>query len=173
MAVARVADMTVEELKGIIAEVVNEQLRHWMSDLNATPKEKMVELTEANSDSGYYQLPRLTEAEQMQRNLAAIELLRKWTEEGDEEEQRETLEYLQKALKEKIAELTESNSDPGYYQLPRLTEAEQMQKNQFLIEWYRKWAEEGDEEEQRETLEYLQKALDEDRLSNRPLFAQQ
>ena len=112
MAGERVADMTIAELKGIIAEVVNEQLSHWMSDLNANIKEKMVELTGINSDS-------------------------------------------------------------GYYQLPHLTEAEQMQKNQELIEWYSKWAESGDEEEQRETLEYLQKALDEDRLSNRPLFAQQ
>jgi len=112
MAAERVADMTIEELKGIIAEVVNEQLSHWMSDLNASFKETMAELTGTNSDS-------------------------------------------------------------GYYKLPRITEAEQMQKNQELIEWYRKWAEEGDEEEQRETLEYLQKALDEDRLSNRPLFAQQ
>jgi len=60
--------------------------------------EKMAELTGTSSDSGYYQLPRRTEAEQMQKNLGAIELLRKWTEEGDEEEQRETLEYLQKAL---------------------------------------------------------------------------
>ena len=100
MAAERVADMTVEELKGIIAEVVNEQLSHWMSDLNASLLETMAELTGTNSDSGYYKLPRRTEAEQMQRNLAAIELLRKWTEEGDEEEQRETWEYLQKALDE-------------------------------------------------------------------------
>lgn len=111
MAAERVAELTIAELKGIIAEVVKEQLSHLMSDLNAN-------------------------------------------------------------LKESIAELTGTSSDSGYYQLPRLTEAEQMQKNQELIEWYRKWAESGDEEEQRETLEYLQKALDEDRLSNRPLFAQ-
>lgn len=100
MAGERVADMTIAELKGIIAEVVNEQLSHWMSDLNTSIKESIIELTVTSSDSGYYQLPRRTEAEQMQRNLVAIELLRKWTEEGDEEEQRETWEYLQKALDE-------------------------------------------------------------------------
>ena len=33
------------------------------------------------------------------------------------------------------------------------------------------WAEEGDEEEQRETLEYLKKAIDEDRLSDRKFFS--
>ncbi|MBC6481159.1 MAG: hypothetical protein GDA56_28725 [Hormoscilla sp. GM7CHS1pb] len=48
-----------------------------------------------------------------------------------------------------------------------------MQRNLAAIELLRKWTEEGDEEEQRETWEYLQKALDEDRLSNRPLFARQ
>jgi hypothetical protein len=37
---------------------------------------------------------------------------------------------------------------------------------------FRRGDEEYDEEEQRETFEYLQKALDEDRLSNRPLFPQ-
>ena len=36
--------------------------------------------------------------EEWQRNLAAIEWLKKWSQEGDEEEQRETFEYLQKAL---------------------------------------------------------------------------
>ncbi|MBC6481158.1 MAG: hypothetical protein GDA56_28720 [Hormoscilla sp. GM7CHS1pb] len=46
MAAERVADMTVEELKSTIGEVVKEQLSHWMSDLNASIKEKMAELTE-------------------------------------------------------------------------------------------------------------------------------
>ncbi|MBO1348414.1 MAG: hypothetical protein EBE86_013950 [Hormoscilla sp. GUM202] len=77
---------------------MKEQLSHWMSDLNASIKEKMAELTGTNYDSGYYQLPRLTEAEQMQKNQELIEWYRKWAEEGDEEEQRQTLEYLQKAL---------------------------------------------------------------------------
>ncbi len=40
-----------------------------------------------------------------------------------------------------------------------------------LSELLRSWTEEGDEQEQKETWEFLQKALDEDRLSsNRPLF---
>jgi hypothetical protein len=42
--------------------------------------------------------------------------------------------------------------------------------NQAAIELLRSWREEGDEEEQRETWEFLKQALDEDRLSNRPLF---
>jgi len=102
MASEQVADMTVEELKAIIAEVVNQQISEWMNYLN---------------------------------NSALI--------------------------------------SPGYYMLPKRTEEEQHQRNQALLEWHRKWVEEGDEEEQRETFEYLQKALDEDRLSNRPLFPKQ
>ena len=47
-----------------------------------------------------------------------------------------------------------------------------MQRNLATIEWLDKWAEEGDEEEQRETFEYLQKVLDEDRLSSQRLLFQ-
>ncbi len=57
--------------------------------------------------------------------------------------------------------------------LPQRTKAEQIARNRALVEWLDKWREEGDEEEQRETFEYLKKVLDEDRLSNRPLFPQQ
>jgi len=42
--------------------------------------------------------------------------------------------------------------------------------NQAALDLLRSWREEGNEEEQRETWEFLQQALDEDRLSNRPLF---
>jgi hypothetical protein len=56
--------------------------------------------------------------------------------------------------------------------LPSPTPEEQMQKNLALVEWLDKWAEEGDEEEQRETFEYLQKALDENRLSSKRLLFQ-
>jgi hypothetical protein len=38
------------------------------------------------------------------------------------------------------------------------------------IELLRSWREDGDAEEQRETGEYLMRALDEDRLSDRKLF---
>jgi hypothetical protein len=39
-----------------------------------------------------------------------------------------------------------------------------------LITLLQTWIDEGDAEEQRETGEYLIRALDEDRLSDRPLF---
>ncbi|NES19434.1 MAG: hypothetical protein F6K41_11010 [Symploca sp. SIO3E6] len=44
------------------------------------------------------------------------------------------------------------------------------QQHQALKELTKAWIEEGDEEEQTETWEYLRQALDEDRLSHRPLF---
>lgn len=42
--------------------------------------------------------------------------------------------------------------------------------NQAALDLLRSWREEGDEVEQRETWEFLKQSLDEDRLSNRPLF---
>ncbi len=42
--------------------------------------------------------------------------------------------------------------------------------NQAAIDLLRSWREDGDEQDQRETWEFLQTALDEDRLSDRPFF---
>lgn len=44
--------------------------------------------------------------------------------------------------------------------------------NQAAIDLLRSWRETGNEQEQRETWEFLEKALDEDRLSDRLLFPQ-
>jgi hypothetical protein len=49
-------------------------------------------------------------------------------------------------------------------------QATEVPVNQAAIELLRSWREEGDEVEQRETWQFLQQALDHDRLSNRPLF---
>lgn len=46
----------------------------------------------------------------------------------------------------------------------------QVAANQAAIALLRSWWDEGDEQEQRETLAYLQQVLDEDRFSDRPLF---
>lgn len=42
--------------------------------------------------------------------------------------------------------------------------------NQAALDLLRSWREEGDEQEQKETWEFLRQALDDDRLSDRPLF---
>jgi diketogulonate reductase-like aldo/keto reductase len=145
----QVSELTVGELKAIIAEVVDLRLSYWLNTVNK--KSSAV-------------LPKRTKEEQMQRNLAAIEWLRTWREEGDTEEQTKTFEYLQKVL-----DLVNQKSSAV---LPETTQEAQMQQNLEIVEWLDKWAEEGDEEEQRETFEYLQKALDEDRLSSQRLLFQ-
>jgi hypothetical protein len=80
-----VSDLTVGELKAIIAEVVDLRLTYWLNLVNKNPSPV---------------LPSRTKEEQMEINLAAIEWLDKWAEEGDAEEQTETFEYLQKVLDE-------------------------------------------------------------------------
>ncbi|MEG4234673.1 hypothetical protein QUA40_21595 [Microcoleus sp. Pol11C3] len=66
--------------------------------------------------------------------------------------------------------LSEPAETPEQIDITKLSLEERIQRNQGAIELLRSWIEEGDEQEQTETAEYLRKALDEDRLSNRPLF---
>lgn len=58
--------------------------------------------------------------------------------------------------------------------LPDVQDArtEQIQRNQAAIQLLESWCNVGEDDarEQRETLEYLKRMLDEDRLSNRKLF---
>jgi hypothetical protein len=142
----RVSDLTVGELKAIIAEVVDRRLINWLNTANE--KSSIV-------------LPARTKEEQTQGNLAERELLQ-LLEEGYAE-RIEQVEFYQKLLDQTIKSSAV---------LPARTKEEQMQRNLATIEWLDKWAEEGDEEEQRETFEYLQKALDEDRLSSQRLLFQ-
>lgn len=141
-----VSALTVGELKAIIAEVVDRRLINWLNTANQ--KSSIV-------------LPARTKEEQTQGNLAERELLQ-LLEEGYAE-RIEQVEFYQKLL----AQTIKSSAV-----LPARTKEEQMQRNLATIEWLDKWAEEGDEEEQRETFEYLQKALDEDRLSSQRLLFQ-
>lgn len=142
-----VSALTVGELKAIIAEVVDRRLINWLNTANQ--KSSIV-------------LPARTKEEQTQVNLVEGELFQKWLEEGYAEGI-ERLESSQKLLDKTIKSSAV---------LPARTKEEQMQRNLATIEWLDKWAEEGDEEEQRETFEYLQKALDEDRLSSQRLLFQ-
>ena len=141
----RVSDLTVGELKAIIAEVVDRRLINWLNTAN---------------QKSYIVPPARTKEEQTQGILAEIKSLQKGLEEAKAEE-RELRELFQKFFPIKSSAV-----------LPARTKEEQMQRNLATIEWLDKWAEEGDEEEQRENFEYLQKALDEDRLSSQRLLFQ-
>jgi uncharacterized damage-inducible protein DinB len=63
------------------------------------------------------------------------------------------------------SDASEQNATPETLETNRLA-----QQHKALKELTRQWIEEGDEQEQTETWEYLRQALDENRLSNRPLF---
>jgi len=146
----RVSDLTVGELKAIIAEVVDRRLINWLNTANE--KSSIVP-------------PARTKEEQTQGNLVEIGWSQKWREEVNASLRRIGLVDFSQEILEK-APIKSSAV------LPARTKEEQMQRNLATIEWLDKWAEEGDEEEQRETFEYLQKALDEDRLSSQRLLFQ-
>ena len=146
-----VSDLTVGELKAIIAEVVDQRLINWLNTAN---------------QKSHIVLPARTEEEQTQGNLAERESLQKRRAEGNAEERIKLVEFYQKIL--------DNAPIKSSAVLPARTKEEQMQRNLAAIEWLKKWREEGDPEEQTETFEYLQKVLDEDRLSsNRSIFEQQ
>ena len=144
-----VSALTVGELKAIIAEVVDRRLMNWLNTANQ--KSSIV-------------LPARTKEEQTQGNLVEGELFQKWRE--------EIKASLRIGLVDFSQEILEKAPLKSSAVLPARTKEEQMQRNLATIEWLDKWAEEGDEEEQRETFEYLQKALDEDRLSSQRLLFQ-
>ncbi|NQE35904.1 hypothetical protein [Microcoleus asticus] len=54
--------------------------------------------------------------------------------------------------------------------ITKLSLEERIQRNQGAIELLRSWREEDDEQDQKETAEYLEQVINEDRMSNRPLF---
>jgi hypothetical protein len=132
MAPRRVADMTIEDLKVVIAEVVAQQLKSQNFDVVI------------RND-----LPSIKEEEQAQS--VQIQRLPKRT----------------KQLPEKAHTATNHKGKTG---LPQRTKEEQHARNLAVIELLHEWREEGNEEEERESFENLKKALDEDRLSDRPLF---
>jgi transcriptional regulator with AAA-type ATPase domain len=103
MALERVADMTIEELKAVIAEVVAQQSKSQNFDAATENVEMPKQLPDRAPETNQKvktSLPHRTKAEQRARNLAVIELLHEWREEGNEEEERESFENLKRALDE-------------------------------------------------------------------------
>jgi hypothetical protein len=167
MAPERVADMTIEELKAVIAEVVAQQL-------NVTAQKgkeiKNVQLL----------APENLDMDTRLENHGIYVLFSNRRAQSDYSEVRDKLRAhynamvaIQGSPDVSTGVTHEDATQRGKTSLPQRTKAEQRAKNQALIEWLDEWREEGDEEEQRETFEYLKKVLDEDRLSNRPLFPHQ
>jgi hypothetical protein len=104
MAPEKVADMTIEELKAVIAEVVAQQSKSQKFDMSTEnvkmPKQLPGQAHMETNQKVKTSLPQRTKAEQLARNLAVIELLHEWREEGNEEEERESFENLKRALDE-------------------------------------------------------------------------
>ena len=124
----------------------------------------------------------LAPAERKKRNARLLAALERFSQ-GDPQEQKETGEYLMKAL----AESRESNREPGSIREAKskgrpvkkavkkvqrskspyiLTPAELERKNARLRATLERFSR-GDAKEQKETGEYLMKALARSRLSNR------
>ena len=101
----RITDLTIEDLKAVISEVVVTQLQQWFgkpnSSITIVKPEPNTPINQPYVNAeGVYILPTRTPEEQMLRNQALIALLDEWVEEGDAEEQRETYECLQQNLPE-------------------------------------------------------------------------
>lgn len=96
----RITELTIEDLRAVITEVVVTQLQQWFGKPNSSittvkPEPNIPTNQPYVNAEGVYILPTRTPEEQMQRNQALIALLDEWVEEGDAEEQRETYECLQ------------------------------------------------------------------------------
>ena len=77
--------------------------------------------------------------------------------------------YRNPPIEETLCEFRFAPSQEWDPTVPDRSRARQMQKNQAAIELLRSWCQ-GDAQEQQETLAYLKRALDEDRLSDRKRF---
>jgi hypothetical protein len=103
MTVQQTINMTMDDLKMLIAEVVATELKQYLRKSNTTVELESKDIANSVSNKlyvnskGVFVLPKITPEEQMQRNQGLIALLDKWVEEGDPEEQQETYEYLQQA----------------------------------------------------------------------------
>ena len=73
-------------------------------------------------------------------------------------------------FRESVTSETGRQQDAWSKAMTELEKIDPMEQHEALDNLIRSWEESGDEREQTETWEYLRQALDEDRLSNRPLF---
>jgi hypothetical protein len=102
----RITDLTIEDLKAVITEVVVTQLQQWFgkSKSIATVKPDLtipINQPYINAE-GVYILPTRTPEEIAASAKALRDLFSEWDREEDPNEQRETLEYLQQSLGEEL-----------------------------------------------------------------------
>jgi hypothetical protein len=83
----RITDLTIEDLKAVITEVVVTQLQQWFGKPNSSittvkPEPNIPTNQPYVNAEGVYILPTRTPEEQMQRNKPLIALLYEWVVEG-------------------------------------------------------------------------------------------
>jgi hypothetical protein len=103
----RITDLTIEDLKAVITEVVITQLQQWFgkpkSSATTVKPEPNIPINQPYVNAeGVYILPTRTPEEIAARAKALSDLFSKWDREEDAEEQRETWEYLQQSLDEEL-----------------------------------------------------------------------
>ena len=103
----RITDLTIEDLKAVITEVVVTQLQQWFGKPNSSITTVKSEPTIPTNQpyvnaEGVYILPTRTPEEIAASAKALSDLFSEWDREEDADEQRETWEYLQQALGEEL-----------------------------------------------------------------------
>ncbi|MFN9481237.1 MAG: hypothetical protein ACK6CX_00195 [Pseudanabaena sp.] len=103
----RITDLTIEDLKAVITEVVVTQLQQWLGKPNSSiittkPEPTIPTNQPYDNAEGVYILPTRTPEEIAARAKALSDLFSEWDREEDADEQRETWEYLQQALGEEL-----------------------------------------------------------------------
>jgi len=88
---------SIEEL---VAEIEKTPKEYWSDLLNMIRvfQETVTKKPESSVELGTVDELQLSRSQQVKKNQAAIELLRSWREEGEEEEQKETGDYLCRVL---------------------------------------------------------------------------
>jgi hypothetical protein len=103
----KITDLTIEDLKALITEVVVTQLQQWFgkpnSSITTVKPEPTIPIKQPYVNAeGVYILPTRTPEEIEARAKALIDLFNEWDRQDDADEQRETWEYLQQALGEEV-----------------------------------------------------------------------
>lgn len=94
----KLTDMTVDDLKILIGEVVAAELQKWSNQSTSKDLDNSVSKKLYINAEGKYFLPKRTPEEIAQQAQSLRDMFAEWEREYDAEEQRETFAYLQKAL---------------------------------------------------------------------------